>query len=325
MTYFRSFQHVANEYADTKPVNERDYANNDPDKKPFGKSRDIRPIDSRSRKWERIQKISDTCYALMCGHTYGDTCFNSWRFKDVVASPDIVASYAPIAWHRIEDKDVISVSNAHYAQPISHHQFLRAWLPRNMLVSVKNGKHFLKVQQAEGWATYSLRRADPDEKQAKYNNYNLKFVSNGDGTFAPYKLPETADKVARKRVDTDLKKRFKVRLEEFNQWVMAMGPLFPKDWKSRDEAQRAANEYIQKVPSYHNHRLWNVHQIPPELAREALIYPEHPLRMYLGMEAWKVVDSGSSWGGLKAERAPDRLRAFNNKVFGFEKEVDVEI
>lgn len=323
MTYFRSFQHVANEYADTKPVNERDYDAQDPQKKPFGKSRDLRPISKRDRKWERIQKMSDTCYALMCGHTYGDPHFNAWRFKDVVASPEVVASYAPIAWHRIEDKDVISVSNAHYGQPIAHHQFLHAWLPRGMSLAAKNSKHFLEVQQESGAVTYSLRRADPDETQVKYNTYNLKFTSNGDGTFAPYKLPDTADKKAVKRVDTDLKKRFKVRLEEFNQWVMAMGPLFPKDWKSRDEAQRAAKEYIQKVPSYHNHRLWSYRQIPPELAREALIHHDHPLRMYLGMEAWSHINSVG--GDMTLEAARSRLRTFNNKAFGFEKEVDVEI
>lgn len=323
MTYFRSFQHVANEYADTKPINEREYARNDPQKKPFGTSRNIRPIDSRSRKWERIQKISDTCYALMCGHTYGDTCFNVWRFKDVVAKPDIVASYAPIAWHHIEGKDVVSISNAHYGHPTVHHQFLNRWLPRGMSLVNRNGKHFLEVQQESGGVTYSLRRANPDEKQVKYNTYNLKFTSNGDGTFAPYKLPATADKKAVKRVDTDLKKRFKVRLEEFNQWVMAMGPLFPKDWKSRDEAQRAAAEYIQKVPSYHNHRLWTYRQIPPELAREALIYPNHPLRFYIGIEAWSHING--AWGDTTPEAARSRLRSFNNKVFGFEKEVDVDI
>ena len=323
MTYYRNFQVVANEYAATKPVHERECANNDPDRKPFSKSRDLRPIDNRNRKWERIQKISDTCYALMCGHTYGDTAFTAWRYKNADPKPDIIASYAPIAWHRIGGKDVISVSNAHYRQAISHISFLKTWLPRGMSFVNKNGKHFLRVQHA--WnetKDYSLRLADPDEKQAKYNSYNLKFTLLEDGVFAPYKLPATADKVARKRVDTALKKRFKVRLEEFNQWVMAMGPLFPKDWKSRDEYQKQAQGYINKVPGYSNHRLWNVNMLPPEIAREALIYPEHPLRMYLGMEAWRAINDG--WG-LIAERAPDRLRSFNNQVFGFEKEVDVEI
>ena len=322
MTYFRSFQHVANEYNDTLPVNEREYDRNDPDRKPYGKSRNIRPMDNRSRKWERILKVSDTCYALMGGHTYGDDVHTPWRFKKAKASPEVVASYAPIAWHRIGEDDVVSVSNAHYGHATSHISFLNTWLPRGIDFVNQNGKHLLLVQQPDGPHKYSLRRADPDEKQVKYNSFNLKFKSNGDGTFTPYKLPEVATKVSRKRVDMALKRRFKVRLEEFNQWVMAMGPLFPKDWKSKEEAQRAANEYIQKVPSYHNHRIWRVDSIPAEIAREALIHHDHPLRMYLGMEAWGAATDG--WN-LNPERAPDRLRAFNNKIFGFEKEVDVDM
>jgi hypothetical protein len=323
MTYFRSFQHIANEYNDTKPVNEREYDRNDPKKKVYGTSRNIRPISNRSRKWERIVKLSDTCYALMCGHTYGDDVYPSWRFKDVKASPKVVASYAPIAWHRIGEDDVVSVSNAYYSGATSHQQFLRTWLPRGITFVNRNGKHFLKVQEPDGVKEYSLRRADPDEKQVKHNSFNLKFKSNGDGTFTPYKLPEVATKAIRKRVDTDLKRRFKQRLAEFNQWVMAMGPLFPKDWQSRDAAQRAANEYIQKVPSYHNHRIWRVDSIPVEIAREALIHHDHPLRMYLGIEAWRAVGADDHW---KIEgRELDRLRAFNNKVFGFEREMDVDM
>ena len=324
MTYYRNFQVVANEYAATKPVNEREHDRNDLTRKEFGTSRDLRPIANRYRKWERIAKISDTCYALLCGHTYGDRAYMAWRYKNAdPVKPDIIASYAPIAWHRIGDKDVISVSNAHYDTATSHINFLKTWLPRGMTFVNQNGKHFLRVQHAWGETKdYSLRKADPDEKQTKYNSYNLKFEVVGDGVFAPYKLPDVANKKQMKRVDITLKRRFKVRLEEFNQWVMAMGPLFPKDWKSRDEAQKQAQEYINKVPSYHQHRIWNVSAIPPEIAREVLIHHDHPLRMYIGMEAWRAVAGG--WG-LNPERASDRLRSFNNKVFGFEKEVDVEL
>jgi hypothetical protein len=85
MTYYRNFQVVANEYAATKPVNEREHDRNDRTRKEFGTSRDLRPIANRYRKWERIAKISDTCYALLCGHTYGDMVYMSWRYKTLTA------------------------------------------------------------------------------------------------------------------------------------------------------------------------------------------------------------------------------------------------
>jgi len=319
MTYFRSFQHVANEYNDIKPVDERGVGTN---QKPYGTSRNIRPISNRTRKWERIQKISNTCYALMCGYTLGDTVYYAWRYKNVQTTPAIVASYAPIAWHRIGEDDVVSVSNSGFSHPTAHHQFLRTWLPRGLTLVNRNGKHLLRVLQPDGLKEYSLRKATCHETDVRTNSFNLQFKSNGDGTFTPYKLPEVATKAIRKRVDVRLKRRFKVRLEEFNQWVMAMGPLFPKDWRSRDEAQKAANDYIQTVPGYPTHSVWRPTDVPADIAREVLIHHDHPLRMYLGMEAWMAV-AGASW--LKDERAIDRLRAFNNKVFGFEKEVDVEI
>lgn len=324
MTYYRSFRVVADEYHYTKPVNEREYERNDPQKKIYGTSRDIRPLDLRIRKWERIAKLSNTCYALMCGLTLGDTAYPSWRYRSVKnASPDVVASYAPIAWHRIGDDDVVSVSNAAYKGATGHHKFLSIWLPRGITFVNKNGKQFLRVQQPDTVATYSLRLADANADRVKPNSFNLQFKAEGDGVFTPYKLPDVATKTLRKRVDTQLKRRFKQRLEEFNQWVMTMGPLFPMDWKSMDAAKEAAQAYLQTVPGQSGIRIWRVEEIPAEIAREALIYPQHPLRMYLGMSAWSAIGVNDSWKREGRELA--RLLAFNNKVFGFEREVDVDM
>jgi hypothetical protein len=46
-----SFADAEARYADTKPIR--------------GNNMDMRPLGKRSRKWERVLKIDDNCYALL--------------------------------------------------------------------------------------------------------------------------------------------------------------------------------------------------------------------------------------------------------------------
>ena len=73
LTYssFESFDDVVYNYENIKPMGGS-----------TNKGKDIRPIGDRKRKYERIVKISNNCYALSDGFHFGDAHFNwGWGYR----------------------------------------------------------------------------------------------------------------------------------------------------------------------------------------------------------------------------------------------------
>ena len=96
-----NFEQVAQHYNVTKPI--------------AGKNahRNIIPVDDRKRKWERIEKISDDCYAIYDGNL-GDPC--KYDAKYIPAwhkgmTPEISLALAPIVWARVKDGYTIRIRN----------------------------------------------------------------------------------------------------------------------------------------------------------------------------------------------------------------------
>ena len=101
-TNFSSFHEVAKHYNSIKPLVSQYHTRED----------DIRPIGDRNRKYERIVKISNNCYALSDGHHYGDDKFIPWGLTETkevdgvwhtIPRLDWLGSmrrYAPIVWSR---------------------------------------------------------------------------------------------------------------------------------------------------------------------------------------------------------------------------------
>jgi hypothetical protein len=79
-----SFADAEARYADTKPIR--------------GNNMDMRPLGKRSRKWERVLKIDDNCYALLrVWHRF------RYRLEAVEhngATRAEVRMLAPILWER---------------------------------------------------------------------------------------------------------------------------------------------------------------------------------------------------------------------------------
>jgi hypothetical protein len=83
-----SFADAEARYADTKPIR--------------GNNMDMRPLGKRSRKWERVLKIDDNCYALLEYGTGSDTDW-SGRAQWCYASRSSYACACPMGtqrrWH----------------------------------------------------------------------------------------------------------------------------------------------------------------------------------------------------------------------------------
>ena len=112
------------------------------------KEQDIRPLDDekRSRKWERIKKINDKCYALLDGYSMGDDVFPPWYINssDYAPSLEETVQFSPIVWTR--KKNTVSVKVRNGSGGGAHTQrykFLDSFLPRELSFILRNGKQYI--------------------------------------------------------------------------------------------------------------------------------------------------------------------------------------
>ena len=148
LTYssFESFDEVVAHYENTKPMVGS-----------TNKGKDIRPIGDRKRKYERIVKISDNCYALSDGYHFGDAVF-TWslyfastaEFKPTISDME---KYAPIVWRKKRDgTEQVTIRNGYgnYAHN-ARYAFLYRHTPKGLRFIVDNGKQYV----AKTMGTYS--------------------------------------------------------------------------------------------------------------------------------------------------------------------------
>tara|TARA_R110000822_G_scaffold1313_3_gene6003 strand:- start:301 stop:1224 length:924 start_codon:yes stop_codon:yes gene_type:complete len=167
---------------------------------------DIRPIDKRSRKWERIIKISANKYALSDCHVY-----------------HILSEY-PIIWERHRDgRETITISNGigGYSHQ-SRYSFLSRHLPHGLqFVGVGNGLQYIRLWQGEG---AHLSCYLPKHKSSK-EMYPLVF---GRAIGSPrWESPDTQYEYIspKRRIRQDVKAPYKKDIEEFLSWFVAITPL----------------------------------------------------------------------------------------------------
>ena len=139
-----SFWHVQHRYDNTKPMVSK-YHTKEQNLRPAGRN--------RSRKWEHIRKLSETCYAI-CDGGYGDPVFIS-RYRGAApteVSAEDTYNLSPIVWEIMEQPDgsyleTIKIRNdtGDYAHT-SRYSFLYEFLPNNMSFVVgQNGRQYVEA------------------------------------------------------------------------------------------------------------------------------------------------------------------------------------
>lgn len=137
-----SFKWVEKWYKRIRPVNERDH----------GTERNIRPMDARYRKWERLHKFSDNCYGIFDG-SWGDPY--SWRvhyhseqegFNAEMLTVAEIKKLCPILWTRHRDgTETIKIRNGtgrgkHHAR----YSLLERYLPYKLQLRKENGMQYIR-------------------------------------------------------------------------------------------------------------------------------------------------------------------------------------
>lgn len=272
-------------------------------------SQDIRPIGYRRRKWERIVKISDTCYALSDGY-YGGVYGCSF-------SEEYMNGMMPIVWEKRADGEYLRIRGM--VQGHTTHgrlSFLQVHLPPLMSAVAEHGKLYITY---EGKKHYLPK--------TKYEwNPQLGKATEDDGMFLLFKRVgnmkfERANSLmaTSTHIDIELKKRLKPHIQYFFDWACSIRHLFKVDfvvkneyighiidWADENKVQRQS--YINSIDSPNT--------FDPMALRQMVIDPDHPMRTAFAVNMLCEVGL-FTWDGtpkeLKAEADIKRIKASYNR------------
>ena len=304
LTYssFSSFDEVVNHYENVKPMGGIS-----------NKGKDVRPMGDRKRKYERIVKISDNCYAFSDGFHFGDALFNwGWgysRAPGFVPTLKDMEKYAPIVWRKKRDgTEQVTIRNG-YGESAhnSRYAFINRHTPRGLGFHIDNGKQYItktmgryrdngidpryylaKTHTAPRAIYEDLKKSSTDnwwaERSSKWvmlHDDNSALVFNkttGTDQFSGVEwvhVEGTGRTIPKgPRVDKQTKAKFKDAINSFFEWGMTMSPLLALE----------DNEYTSKqgailAESYGNPHGTYWRQANAKIGREIVRDDQHTARL----------------------------------------------
>ena len=309
LTYssFESFDEVVAHYENIKPMGGSG-----------NKGKDIRPIGDRKRKYERIVKISNNCYALSDGFHFGDAHFNwGWGLNgsaEFVSTLKDMEKYAPIIWRKKRDgTEQVTIRNGYgnHAHN-SRYAFINRHTPKGLGFRIDNGKQYVtktmgryphphyderyylaktrtaprviydNVKEQHGANWYGERASEwimlHDDNSALVFNKNT-----GTDRFSgvDWVHVEGTGRTLPKapRVNIEIKAKYKDSIKKFFEWGMTMSPLIPLE----------DNEYLYKhnqdlVEAYGQTRGNHWRKVDGMRGREIVRSSRHPARLAFWIE-----------------------------------------
>ena len=305
-----SFKDVAERYASVKPLVSQYHTRED----------DVRPINSRRRKNERIERVNENKY-IVHDALPAKNC-NSWS--------SAFAKYPPITWERLDctgctsefqSGDYITVRGSVTAgYDTSRYNFLREYLPRGLAFDnhSKHGKHFLVTAQGRYYLPRvehgSLQYAEerPDYKLQFYLTTTSTTTEDITGTTVDYhrafKLVSFLYDQPKTRVDKVKKAALTQELASFWEWMVSVGFLLhTNDWEYRNQLRQEVLHYKEEH-KMHDQGDYGVH-FPEKLALQIVKDYNHPLRIHLAhnfLSAYNIK-------GLETVEDRSRFRAAYNR------------
>jgi len=305
-----SFAEAEQRYNDTKPMRGK------------RKADDVRPLGARRRDWERIAKVNDSTYVLVCGG-HADTVFN-WgsgqtKFRQQYPlTEEEVVRLSPIVWRKHEDgTETITVRNG--AGEWSHnsrYSFIERALPRELwFKQTRNGKQFIynrskgqdvhlpKTTSAPRHITEYYKDHASKPGASDYAKHWLSVYTEGDdGLSVTFKRDENgiftlvgeAPKVMvdRTRMNKDLKSGFKADIAELFTSATALYPLMAEQMKNSWSFARDTATELEAIALKHGlealygkYSSTPFNMASPELVRDILKDPAHPMRHGLNLAA----------------------------------------
>ena len=182
----------------------------------------IVPLGDRRRKWERIVKVSPTCYKLC--DTLMDKKYETYNWYQ---TPEQVEAVAAVTWTLGANKNsVVEFRNGEgdFAHT-SRYSFLERCMPRGMSFVVDSGKQYVRYREER----HFLPKANNKTvvfKDAHTPQCAWRLVSN------PHPLP-----VVRKRVNKEEKEPYKEAITSYLEWVWTMAPLLTTEENNQSKGR----------------------------------------------------------------------------------------
>lgn len=324
-----SFDAVRNWYERTKPVVSYTHKLED----------DIRPIGKRSRKWERIEKINNNCYALLGGYTECYVSYYGQRDVSERVTGAELKRIAPIVWERDPKtgEEFVTIHNARSGYATGLYEFFRRALPGPLYMSnTRDGRHYITgyghtyYLPHNGYAPKPTREkyyraGSKEQRDAGRPSSERKLVfKRVDDRFELVSTPYELLRKSKVVVDCEEKRPLRAEIREFKNYVMTMAPVFSDLGRAEMVAQ--VDEILtgvmgRKIHSYGS--WWAALEMDPQTTRTALTDPESPLRLALVYGFLTYSRSCDRYLPYNCEAAPDlvksRLNSFVNAAFGFSK------
>jgi hypothetical protein len=134
------------------------------------KEHDIRPLQKRSKWWERIIKVDDNTYVLADGwvsYSYGKP-----NAPEEVKAEDLdrVLTLSPIVWQRRADGDYVQIrSNVNRSSSWSRYKFLDTFLPAKLPHGFdSSGVHWISHQGQKYVLPKGIRKYDYNPKTKQH-------------------------------------------------------------------------------------------------------------------------------------------------------------
>ena len=336
-----AFDRVANHYKSIKPMK----SNNHPIEQ------DIRPLGDRSRKWERVKKFSDNCYAFYDGNGGDNIKWSDWHGDTNISDEDHKA-LAPMLWTRVVglgwSREILRIRNGSGSYShMGRYSFLERALPREFGFIVDNGKQFVVLGGVKYYLPKSdyrkqyVHRAETDLKvdDEKYLEFERDMVNGwkimtNSFTYVP---PRTL-------VDKERKKQFKPAMDSYYSWLCVMAPMFRDSLEHVDrynddakyydkyrEQNQLSRDKSTEFLEYAQNCDWidteNIHYHYAPEPQHALIImedEEHSMRMHM---AWDFLRNSNLFKAHESDRKLFRSQynRWINKVCGFTIKIDAQV
>ena len=338
---YEGFDHIANQYANTKPLVSKCHT----------REEDIRPLGDRNRKYERIKKISDNCYVLQDGYHSGDEVFGGY-YAYTNATTDVplrpteaeIIKLAPIVWRKHRDgSETITIRNGTgYGAHNGRYSFLDRHLPMGLQFIIRNGKQFIICQDTEVryYLAKSLTMAEhaiPKKHSVTTMNEKRRsgYTTRDDGVSLTFKRitkyprcfefvsgGKAIPKPPKQIVDKKAKAKMKDAIVAFRDWASVMFPMLPKDDREyRTKLVQELVEYTEAHPTSDGARfspyMWHIMDsfaVQSELSRNIISDENHPLRLHLAYFMFNSIEDRYNEDMDSREGRAYVMATFNNRI-----------
>ena len=270
---------------------------------------DIRPLGSRIRKWEHIEKRDENCYVLhdqiYSKHQYRYRWNSRW-----VERP-------PITWERTDwTKEVVTIRGAiTEGGDTTRYQFLRNFLPWGLTFYSSSGVHMVNGNH--------LPR--PKNKNDEHD-YFVQFTRMTAGPASTWTFLGPDWPKPRKHVDKETKAAIKDDISSFYEWMCSVGNMLPvDDWDYLQRVRSETSAYMAEVGIDSFRELGGIgvgRNMPPHVAIEVIKDFDHPLRTHLATNFLRRNNIRDVRTAEDQKVFRKRFNAWANKAFGLITTVD---